>query len=87
MTIQIALKLPDAVVEEIDQLVDAGQYQSRSQVVRQGIDSILALHRREAIDASFRAGFEAHPDGDAELAEARALGLAAIAEEPWERWW
>jgi Arc/MetJ-type ribon-helix-helix transcriptional regulator len=38
MTTQIAVRLPDDIVEFIDQLVDAGQASSRASVVARAVD-------------------------------------------------
>jgi Arc/MetJ-type ribon-helix-helix transcriptional regulator len=62
ITVQIALKLDDAVVRELDELVGKGIYESRSDAVRRAVDRTLALHRRREIDDAFRAGFAADPD-------------------------
>lgn len=87
MTTQIAVKLPDRLVEQLDQLVDDGGYESRSEAVRHAIAALLRGERRAAIDRSFEEGFRRNPDDSAVLDEARRLAIASIEEEPWERWW
>lgn len=87
MTTQIAVKLPDALLAAIDDLVGGGAFPSRSQVVRAALEGLLAGERRKQVDAAFAAGFARVPETDAEMREATRLGLEAIAEEPWERWW
>jgi Arc/MetJ-type ribon-helix-helix transcriptional regulator len=87
MTAQIALKLPDGLLARIDALVAAGRFDSRSHVVRAGLDVIIVTEERRSIDEAYRTGYGAYPETDEEREEAMQLGLAAIAEEPWERWW
>jgi Arc/MetJ-type ribon-helix-helix transcriptional regulator len=87
MTTQIAVKLPDELVAAIDALVADGQYASRSEAFRVGVEALVADARRRRIDEAFARGFARIPDSPDEIAEANRLGLEAINEEPWEKWW
>lgn len=87
MTIQIAVKLPDELVREIDRLVDGGAFDSRSQAVRSGLEAIVASRRRQEIDRRYEEAMARFPETNEELAEATRVALDAIDEEPWERWW
>lgn len=87
MTIQIAVKLPDELVHEIDRLVDGGAFDSRSQAVRNGLEAIVASRRRQEIDRRYKEAMARFPETNEEVAEATRLAVNAIDEEPWERWW
>lgn len=87
MTTQIAVKLPDELVGEIDRLVDQGAFASRSQAVRTGLDSLVSAHRRRETDRLYQEAAARHPATPEELADARRRAVASIHEEPWERWW
>lgn len=87
MTVQIAVKLPGHVLTAIDELVDDGRFDSRSDVVRTGLSLVLERARAERIDRSFSEGFGRLPEGPDELADARRLAIDAINAEPWEKWW
>ncbi|MCU0270488.1 MAG: ribbon-helix-helix domain-containing protein [Acidimicrobiales bacterium] len=87
MTTQIAVKLPDDLVERLDALVDAGRFPSRSSGVRRALETLLLAEERRRIDEGFRRGFADVPDDGVELAEAVRLAVESIEEEPWERWW
>lgn len=87
MTIQLALKLPDSTVAELDGLVRAGRFENRTHAVRAGVEAVLERERRRAIDEAFRAGFVEYPETADEVMEAVHAGVAAIEEEPWEKWW
>lgn len=87
MTTQIAVKLDDRVVVELDQLVAQGRFDSRSAAVRAGLAAILEGERRRRIDDGFREGYARSPDTPAELADAERLAAEAIEDEPWEPWW
>jgi Arc/MetJ-type ribon-helix-helix transcriptional regulator len=87
MTIQIAVKLPDDLVEELDRLVERGAFGSRSQAIRTGLETMVAARRREEVDRRYRDAITRVPETGEEIAEARRLAVEAIHDEPWERWW
>jgi len=87
MTTQIAVKLPDRLVGELDRLVEAGAFDSRSQAVRSGLEAMVAARRREDLDRRYRDAVARVPERDAELSDAHRLAVDAIHDEPWERWW
>lgn len=84
---QIAVKLPDELLEAVDDLVAAGRFSSRSSAVRAGLSIVVSQAERDAIDRAFAEGFRRHPDTPDELADARRPAVDAIEDEPWERWW
>lgn len=87
MTRQIAVKLPEALVDEIDRLVEGGAFDSRSQAIRTGLEAMVVERRRTAIDHRYRDAMSRLPETSEEIDEATALALTAINDEPWERWW
>jgi len=87
MTQQIAVKLPDHLLKAIDDLVNAGRFESRSQAVRYGLEGLVRADDRRVIDEAFARGFTDYPDTPEELADARRLAIKSIDEEPWEKWW
>lgn len=87
MTIQIAVKLPDRLVNEIDRLVDGGAFDSRSQAIRSGLEAMVADRRRQEVDRRYAEAMARHPETNEEMADATRLAVESIHEEPWERWW
>lgn len=87
MTVQVAVKLPDQLANELDQLVVDGAFASRSQALRAGLEGMLATREDERVRERYREAFARHPESAGELAEARRLARDAIEEEPWEPWW
>lgn len=84
---QIAVKLPDALVREVDELVARGLFPSRSSAVRRGVEAIVSEQRRDALEQAYADGYRQAPESESELAEARRLAKQAIDDEPWEKWW
>jgi Arc/MetJ-type ribon-helix-helix transcriptional regulator len=87
MSTQIAVKLPDRLLSEVDELVAGGAFASRSDAVRHGLEALVRQGERQRVDRAFVEGFRRHPEGDDEMADATRLAVEAINDEPWEPWW
>lgn len=87
MTIQIAVKLPDKLASDLDRLVARGDFENRSQAVREGLETVLAAREHEQLRARYREALARHPETPHELADAHRLAVESIEDEPWERWW
>jgi Arc/MetJ-type ribon-helix-helix transcriptional regulator len=82
-TEQIAVRLPEELLGELDELVASGVYESRAAAVRAGVEVITALERRQRTDRAIVAGYRRMPLTAAEHDAAVASLRDAIAEEPW----
>ncbi len=82
-TEQIAVRLPEAQLALLDELVGRGVYESRAAAVRAGIEAVLDVHRRRRVDRAVVEGYRARPPTGADHAAAVASLREAIAEEPW----
>lgn len=84
---QIAVKLPDELVDAVDDLVGRGLFKSRSAAVRVALQAVIAGERHRVIDNAYADGYGEVPESEREIAEAARLAIEAIEDEPWERWW
>jgi Arc/MetJ-type ribon-helix-helix transcriptional regulator len=84
---QIAVKLPDGLVRELDALVAQGLFANRSSAVRRAIEMIVSGQYRAALEEVYSDGYRRVPESESELAEARRLATLAINDEPWGKWW
>jgi putative addiction module CopG family antidote len=82
MTIQMAVRLPDEMVKEIDQLVEDGRYESRSEAIRAALYRLLDDLREQQLDAAIVSGYHRLPDAPAD-AWVTAATEALVKEEPW----
>lgn len=82
-TEQIAVRLPEELLSELDALVASGAYESRAAAVRAGVEAIMALERRQRTDRAIIAGYRRTPPTAAEHDAAIASLRDAIAEESW----
>lgn len=64
MTKQIALRLPDGLVERLDAVVAADPaFESRSAALHQAVISLVRARERAAIDAAIIDGYRRRPPG------------------------
>ena len=84
---QIAVKLPDGLLRELDELVAHGLFSSRSAAVRRGVEMIVSGQRRDALEEAYAIGYRQAPESERELEEARRVATQAIDDEPWAKWW
>jgi Arc/MetJ-type ribon-helix-helix transcriptional regulator len=82
-TEQIAVRLPEELLVELDDLVSKGVYESRAAAVRAGIETVMELERRRRTDRAVVEGYRRIPPTAAEREAAIASLREAIAEEPW----
>ena len=82
-TEQIAVRLPDELLRQLDDMVNRGRFASRAAGVRAGLESLARLEREEAIALAIVEGYRRLPPTSAEDASALASLREAIMEEPW----
>jgi Arc/MetJ-type ribon-helix-helix transcriptional regulator len=62
MTPQIAIRIPDSQLEELDDAIKRGELKNRADGVRRGLDSLLAELRERDIAREYREAYARHPD-------------------------
>ena len=81
MSQQIAIRLPDADLDRLDEMIAGGGYASRAAAVRAAIEMLLREQREREIAEEYRRAYREHPQepwvGEAGL----ALGAEAIRQE------
>lgn len=82
-TEQIAVRLSEELLDQLDDLVVKGVYESRAAAVRAGVEAITALERRRETDRAVVAGYKRVPPTASETDAAIASLREAIIEEPW----
>jgi Arc/MetJ-type ribon-helix-helix transcriptional regulator len=82
-TEQIAVRLPEELLAEVDKLVAQGAYKSRAAAVRAGLEAVTESQRRRQIDRAVITGYQRTPAGDADHESAVASLREAIVDEPW----
>jgi len=85
MSPQIAVRIPEEELQELDRAVAAGEFESRAAAVRNGLRRLLDELREREVARQYRQAYGRHAD-DPEAGEAGAALLAeAIGREEAER--
>jgi len=82
-TEQIAVRLPEPLLSELDDLVTSGAYESRAAAVRAGIEAITNLEHQRQIDQAIVDGYTRQPPTESDEHAALASLREAIVDEPW----
>ena len=83
MPTQIAVRLSDELLDQVDQLVEQGVYGSRAAAVRAGLEAVTDVARRRAVDQAVVEAYWRQPQADADEAAALASLRESIEQEPW----
>ena len=75
MASQIAVRIPDAELRELDGAVKAGEFESRAEGVREALRLLLRELREREIARQYREAYARQP-GDPAIGEAGAALLA-----------
>ena len=61
MTTQVPVRLTDEDVAALDNLVQAGEFKNRSEVLRAALDGLLRERREWEIEDAYRRGYGKYP--------------------------
>lgn len=75
MSKQIAVRIPDEQLKELDETVDRGEFANRADAVRRALTGLLAELREREIAREYRDAYTRHPQ-DPKIGETGAI-LAA----------
>jgi len=85
-SVQVNIRLDEAVVAELDAAASAGGC-TRAQVVRDAVLQSLRAAADARAAAAYEQAYGDQPETEEELDRARRTALRLTADEPWERWW
>jgi Arc/MetJ-type ribon-helix-helix transcriptional regulator len=83
MSIQIAVRLPDDLVGELDELIRDGRFESRAEAVRSALLTLVERDRRRRVGEAIADGYRRVPQTRDELDAATDAAIRSIHEEPW----
>ncbi|MCE9623015.1 MAG: ribbon-helix-helix domain-containing protein [Actinomycetia bacterium] len=88
MSTQVAIRLPDDLVGELDWLVGRCDYSSRSEAMRFAINALVRVERSREIDEQYVAAYTKHPQTEEELAGLDHQSFADLDDdEDWSWLW
>ena len=80
---KIAISLPPEILASVEEAC-RGAGQSRSAFILHAVRAYLDASQARAEAAAYAHGYQQFPETTEEIAEADALGMAALAREPWD---
>lgn len=83
---QLVTRVDDDLLARLDEMVQCGEVDSRSDAVRSALEQMLEERRRRLVAEATAEAYRRLPQTEEELRWADAGAREMIAEEPWERW-
>lgn len=83
MSQQIAIRIPDALADELEGLVSSGRFETKADAVRTALETLIDAERRADVGRRIVEGYQRVPQEDADVAEAGHAAGRSIEEEPW----
>jgi Arc/MetJ-type ribon-helix-helix transcriptional regulator len=83
MSIQIAIRIPDALAEQLESLVTSGRFDTKADAVRSALEALLDAERRADVGRRIVEGYQRVPQDDVDVAAAHQAATRSIDEEPW----
>ena len=83
---QLVARVDDDLVAELDEIVESGEAESRSDAVRRALQAMIGQRRRRLVGEAIAEAYRRIPETAEELRWADESTRSMIAEEPWERW-
>lgn len=80
---QLVTRVDDRLIEQIDELVEQGVVESRSEAVRFALTALIDRNRRRRIGAEIVDAYRRRPQTEAEVGWSDDTTRRMIAEEPW----
>jgi Arc/MetJ-type ribon-helix-helix transcriptional regulator len=83
MSQQIAVRLPDELLDRLETLVASGRFETKAEAVRAAIQVMVETELRRETGRRIAAGYRDKPQTDEEVARATEGAVRSIQEEPW----
>ena len=83
MSVQIAIRIPNAVAEHLEALVASGRFETKADAVRAALEALVETERRADVGRRIVEGYQRVPQDDAEVAASHDAATRSIDEEPW----
>lgn len=86
MSTQLAIRLPDETLADLDWLVVRCKYSSRTEAMRSAIEAAIRAERSRVIDEQYVEAYTRLPQTDDELAHIHHQSFAHLDDEDWLEW-
>ena len=83
MSIQIAIRIPEILAQQLEELVASGRFDTKADAVRAALEALVDAERRADVGRRIVEGYRTVPQDDVEVAAAAEAASRSIDEEPW----
>ena len=83
MSEQIAVRIPDALAESLEDLVSQGRFQTKAEAIRAALQALVDQERRRRLGELIADGYRRIPQDEDELERVRREAIRSIEQEPW----
>ena len=83
MSVQIAIRIPDALAKQLEGLVASARFETKADAVRSALEALVDAERRADVGRRIVEGYQRVPQDDADVAAAHRAASRSIDEEPW----
>jgi Arc/MetJ-type ribon-helix-helix transcriptional regulator len=83
MSIQIAIRIPTGLAEQLEALVASGRLETKADAVRSALEALLDAERRADVGRRIVEGYQRVPQDDVDVVAAHQAASRSIDEEPW----
>lgn len=87
MPSQLAIRLPDDLLRDLDWIVVRLKYDSRTEAMRDALVRLIDKERRREIGEQIAEGYRRMPQTEEEIAGSDQAFLDSVNDEPWDKWW
>ena len=83
MSIQIAIRIPTDLADELESLVASGRFDTKADAVRFALEALIDAEQRADVGRRIVEGYQRVPQEDGDVAAAHQEAARSIDEEPW----
>jgi Arc/MetJ-type ribon-helix-helix transcriptional regulator len=83
MSIQIAVRIPTRLAEQLQALVGAGRFETKAEAVRTALDALVEAEHRADVGRRIVEGYRRVPQEEGDVSAAADAASRSIDEEPW----
>ena len=83
MSSQIAIRIPEILAQQLEELVASGRFDTKADAVRAALEALVDAERRADVGRRIVEGYRKVPQDDVDVAAAAEAASRSIDEEPW----
>lgn len=87
MSTQLAIRIPEDLLEDLDWVVQRLKYESRTEAMRDALVRLIDHERRRQVGEEIAEGYRRIPQTEVEISVSDQPFIDSVNDEPWDKWW